>query len=53
MELHTDEARRLARQLSSDPNARSLARLLISSEQARDVAAMVIDLCDRLDAEVA
>ncbi len=53
MELRSDQARRLAQQLSTDPNARNLARLLIASEQARNVAATVIGLCDRLDVEVA
>lgn len=53
MELRSEQARRLAQQLSTDHNARSLARLLISSEQARHVAAAVIGLCDRLDVEVA
>lgn len=47
MELKIDQARRLARILTSDDQARELAWLLMTNEQARQLARKVIgaDIC--------
>lgn len=49
MDLRSEEARRLTRQLLTDRQSRNLARILISSEQARQLAGTVIGAYDQMD----
>lgn len=52
MDLRSEQARLLTRQLLTDRQARNLARILISSEQARQLAGTVIGACDQMDVAV-